>query len=622
MSANVFKNKEQAKIKSIQIMLLFFTVVISGPFVLMWLGSFIIPSETMWELSLNGLGFLMLTIPFILFVYSFSKTQSATASFAAFMFGTMVVVLGLLTLLFSSKPILSSISSKLSLLTQFNFWWFVGWTISAIILTVSIYQYMTLKSSLFSITKSFGADHISKHLSDPNWKRYQNIAEEQAIAADISLPSLYVFYNEQINALVVGKSEEMTVLMVSSGALNLLDREELSALVAHEYGHIVNGDVHSNLVALIVIRSLRSLNDLALRILLVSLPIPFLIFIFIFLTAPLWITGSFGTFAAKLLQLWLSRSQEYLADAHAVQFTRNNRAMAGVLAKAYVQQKEERDLPYSDVALANFSHMTFNSMMFNKRSAVKPSWTRTHPPLTERIERICPGFLKEFLTQSRQIKNGKSTDITQKRKTIKHAFNFNFERLFSVEFIEQMGMADFEYFINEQIHQSEAINTRRLDDWEDQFRTLPQLSLMDLRLKLVNTLKFGYLDLLGQINFANIIGMLSNLIEPNTPADKPLSEHLLAAQLSHVLSAFSKLSHQDASMQKAAYQRAKLAYPTLTKDKTPIDIVRLIYDLKLLARLPFDDKQKLLTLVQEIMREDGEVTEEEKSLSYLLSRTM
>ena len=109
---------------------------------------------------------------------------------------------------------------------------------------------------------------------------------------------------------------------------------------------------------------------------------------------------------------------------------------------------------------------------------------------------------------------------------------------------------------------------------------------------------------------------------PKNKEATPLNETVLTAQLTHVLSAFAKLSHKETFERKKAYQLAKIAYPFITKDKMPLDIVRLIYDLKLLSRLPSDQKQKLLNVVQEMMQEDGEVTEEEKSLSLLLIRTV
>lgn len=573
MSTNIFKNKAQATSKNIQIMILFAVVVIGAPLVFMWLGSLVISSELIW------------------------------AFFGAFS------------------------------LAKYNFWWCLGSIVSIYVVIVSIIKYRQLKDNPFGIIGSFRALHVSEYQDHPLWKRYQNVAEEQAIAASINLPSLYVFKHKQINALVIGSSENVTTVLVSTGALELLDREELAALIAHEYGHIVNGDVSSNLLCVVIVQSLRSLNDVAWRCVspdgkefVFSIP-SFLLAII------LWIVGSFGALAARFMQLWLCRTQEYLADVHSVQFTRNNDALAGVLAKAFMQQNADYNLFYLDHGLANFSHMTFNGMSFSEYPIKKGSWFDTHPPLDQRIERIHPGFLRRFKINNRDklFKVDPESSIFPQAKAIpllssedKNArLNIITMALFSTDAQENLWQMSFNLFVNEQAIRDDSIDEERLKYWEAELSKVPQLSLIDLRLKLVDGIKkASEVSLLGQINLANIVSMMSGLIVVKNGSEAVLTEAQLSNQLAHVLSAFAKLSHQDKAACQAAYAQAKESYPFISQDKLPLNIIRLVYDLALLSRLSTKDQQKLLGVVGKMIHEDGVISPEEKSLSLLLFRAL
>lgn len=573
MSTNIFKNKARAQTKSIQIMLLFIAVVVGAPFVFMWLGSLIVSSQTIWVF-----------------------------------FGRY-------------------------LQTRFDFWWSLGCLISLYVVIVSIIKYCRLKDSPLSIIGSFGAQHVSEYLDHPLCKRYQNVAEEQAIAAQINLPSLYVFKHNQINALVIGISENVTTVLVSTGALELLDREELAALIAHEYGHIVNGDVSSNLLGVVVVQSLRSLNDVAWRCFSPDgkeyiFTIPSFI-----LSIILWVVGSFGALSARLVQLWLCRSQEYLADVHSVQFTRNNDALAGALAKALMQKYSDYKPFYLNHGLVNFAHMTFNGMSFSKYPVEKDSWMDTHPPLSKRIERISPGFLHRFKINNRDnsfLVSSESSIFPQaKQKPLlapeekAEKFNIMTMALFSTDAAENLWQLSFNQFVNEQALRNDAIDENRLKYWETELAKVPQLSLIDLRLKLVNGIKAASeISLLGQINLVNIVCMMNDLIVVKNGSESILTEAQLSNQLAHVLSAFAKLSHQDKATSQAAYAEAKESYPFIHQDKMPLDIIRLVYDLVLLSRLSAKDQQKLLGVVGKMIHEDGVVSSEEKSLSVLLFRVL
>lgn len=221
----------------------------------------------------------------------------------------------------------------------------------------------------------------ARQLAEPTRHEEQillNVVEEMSIASGISAPPVYVFEKaaDSVNALVAGNSTEDAAILITRGCLNHLNRDELQALVAHEFSHLFNGDMRHNLRAMSLTYGILCLAMLGLNL---AFPDEGFGCIALALALPLVVVGGVGTLFAKILQKMISREREYLADASAVQFTRNPEALVSVMSKI-MHGNSRVKIPAARAA----DHLFFASTR-------RPAWIplfRTHPPLEERIRRI------------------------------------------------------------------------------------------------------------------------------------------------------------------------------------------------------------------------------------------
>jgi Zn-dependent protease with chaperone function len=244
-------------------------------------------------------------------------------------------------------------------------------------------------------------------------KRLLNIVEEMAIASGVPVPPVYLMENEKgINAFAAGFTADDAVIGVTRGSLETLNREELQGVIAHEFSHILNGDMwldlklvgflHGILLIALIGRSIlrgssRSRNNKnsggAVLFGLVLL-----------------ILGYLGVLFGKLIKSGVSRQREYLADASAVQFTRNPHGLAGALKKigglaagSFVEHSKAEEI----------SHMFFSN-------GLRSSWIgafSTHPPLIDRITRLDPAFNGNFpkVFRDQSAASGKDFSGSSKR---------------------------------------------------------------------------------------------------------------------------------------------------------------------------------------------------------------
>lgn len=232
------------------------------------------------------------------------------------------------------------------------------------------------------IAEELGGRLVERSTTHPLERRLVNVVEEMAIASGIPAPPVYVLDAEGgINAFAAGASPNEAVVAVTRGALEQLSRDELQGVIAHEFSHILNGDMRLNLRLVGVLHGILLLT-LAGRTLMRgargggrnggAFAIGGLVLV---------VAGYIGTLCGKIIKAGVSRQREYLADASAVQFTRNPSGIAGALARiADVGSGVEH--PRAEEA----SHMFFGTgARFSKMLA-------THPPIDERIRRIDPVF--------------------------------------------------------------------------------------------------------------------------------------------------------------------------------------------------------------------------------------
>ncbi len=278
--------------------------------------------------------------------------------------------------------------------------WFDPSVFSAVALAVltliiggSIVKLIALRRGGDYVAESMGGRPVHPETQDPKEKQLMNVIDEMALASGIAVPTAYVLDQEQgMNAFAAGDNPTNAVVAVTRGCLNQLSRDELQGVVAHEFSHILNGDMRLDLRLIGMISGIMVLAT-AGRIVLRSTANsrrtissrskssgPILLFGLLLL-----VIGYAGVLAARIIQSAVSRQREFLADASAVQFTRNPSGIAGALKK--IGGFAKGSLVRAPLA-GEASHLFFSSAI--------ATLFATHPPLAERIRRIDPGFSGEF----------------------------------------------------------------------------------------------------------------------------------------------------------------------------------------------------------------------------------
>ena len=240
------------------------------------------------------------------------------------------------------------------------------------------------------IAQSLGGRPVSAHTKDPAERRYLNIVEEMALASGLTVPACFVVDGDTtINAFAAGNDPSDAAVAVTRGALVNLSRDELQGVIAHEFSHIGNGDMKLNLRIIGSIAGLTALSQLGyimMRLMQhaddkdsakVAIPVA-LAGLIVFLL------GLGGVFFARIIQASVSRQREYLADASAVQFTRNPDGLAGALKKIAGFKGGQRQ------AAAN--ELEAQHLYFSSTGGVMEFLFSSHPPIGERIRRLQPSF--------------------------------------------------------------------------------------------------------------------------------------------------------------------------------------------------------------------------------------
>jgi Zn-dependent protease with chaperone function len=260
----------------------------------------------------------------------------------------------------------------------------------AVIVISSAIKTAELSSGGGAVATSLGARHITQRPADIKELQLYHVVEEMAIASGTPRPELYILDNEStINAFAAGFSPGDAAICVTRGCLQQLSRDELQGVIAHEFSHILNGDMRINtrLIGILAgILSVAIIGRIAFELGLRATRggdskkgNPAVIMIFLGLAV--MIVGYIGLLFGRLIKAAISREREYLADASAVQFTRNPLGILGALAKvstggSHIQSSHAEEA----------SHMFF-------ANGLGEFWIgsmATHPPIQERMGRIDP----------------------------------------------------------------------------------------------------------------------------------------------------------------------------------------------------------------------------------------
>ncbi len=267
---------------------------------------------------------------------------------------------------------------------------------TAVLTTLFIVGASLFKTSMLSsgggrVASGMGGTLVPADVQDPLRRRLRNVVEEMSIASGVPVPEIYVLEEESgINAFAAGYTPSDAAIAVTRGALEILDRNELQGVVAHEFSHVLNGDMRLNirlmgvlfgimalgLIGRLIIRSGHHSSIVSSRrdrgtpaVMIIGLGLAIL--------------GAIGVFFARVIKAGVSRQREFLADASAVQFTRQTEGIASALKKigGYSNGSLIRSVDPEEV-----SHMLFGT------GSRLSGLFATHPPLAERIQALDPAF--------------------------------------------------------------------------------------------------------------------------------------------------------------------------------------------------------------------------------------
>lgn len=306
-----------------------------------------------------------------------------------------------------------------------DFWASIDWEqmfwvsvfVVLIIGGVSLFKWFSIAAGGKKIAKMMGGTLIRVDTDDPAEKKLVNVVEEMALASNMPVPAVYVMKEEfGINAFAAGFSTKDAVVAVTQGTLDSLNRDQLQGVVAHEFSHILNGDMRLNMHLIAILHGIMFITEAG----------------FVFLRGSTYsrrdksgptlalglglvVIGSLGTFFGSLIKAAVSRQREYLADASAVQFTRNPDGIGGALKVIGGS---------STGTLINDSHGTeLSHLFFGSAVSWAQSFFATHPPIDDRIRKVDPHWDGDYLspdvaTKTRADKEarGQKADFMHKEK--------------------------------------------------------------------------------------------------------------------------------------------------------------------------------------------------------------
>ncbi|PLW81815.1 peptidase M48 [Kineobactrum sediminis] len=267
----------------------------------------------------------------------------------------------------------------------------IGLAITATVMLVVLVKWLQLAGGGKAVAEGMGGSRLLPQTRDRAERRCQNIVEEMALAAGMPVPPVYIMQDERgINAFAAGLTPSDAVIGITRGSIDHLKRHELQGVIAHEFSHILNGDMRLNIRLAAMLKGITFIGDVGYLLLHSSrhhrtgherhrstrspaLPL---------LGVGLWILGWLGGLAAGFIKAAISRQKEYLADACAVQYTRSNRGIADALKVigGYVPGT----LVHAGRA-SEMSHIFFGQIEHQLWQIFA-----THPPLDKRIRTLDP----------------------------------------------------------------------------------------------------------------------------------------------------------------------------------------------------------------------------------------
>lgn len=275
-------------------------------------------------------------------------------------------------------------------------WEILAWVTAGVLLTVmcgSLIKIIELSKGGQTVAAMLGGEPVAPNTTDLNERKLLNVIEEMSIASGVPAPGVYVMPDRSINAFAAGHGPGDAVIGVTRGCIEHLSRDELQGVIAHEFSHLLHGDMKLNIQLMGLLNGILCLAILGAILFRFGVYTPRssssesrrngVTFAIIAAGGALYLIGWIGVFFGNLIKAAVSRQREFLADASAVQFTRNPDGLTGALAK--IGRLSSR---LESPRAAEASHLYFGNGLADPWLAL----FATHPPLADRIHAIDPHF--------------------------------------------------------------------------------------------------------------------------------------------------------------------------------------------------------------------------------------
>lgn len=247
------------------------------------------------------------------------------------------------------------------------------------------------------VATALGGEQVSRKQARLSERRLLNVVEEIAIASGMHIPRVYILPDMSLNAFAAGMDQRDAVIGITRGAVDAFNRSELQGVIAHEFSHILNGDMRRNMQLCGGLYGLQMLSSLGRFF----INVDFLIFrrnlLTMILGGFLLVLGFTGSLVAGWIQAAISRQREFLADASAVQFTRHSEGLASALCKVAVAPTHRLSSPHA----SEYAHFMFAGL---DKADIFDRLAATHPDIYERIQRLSPSHARRWRHKIRKSK--------------------------------------------------------------------------------------------------------------------------------------------------------------------------------------------------------------------------
>ena len=249
----------------------------------------------------------------------------------------------------------------------------------------SLYRISSLRAGGAAVAQQMGGTPVPEDTHDFHYRRLRNVVEEVAIASGVPVPQVFVLEEEAgINAFAAGYATSDAAVAVTRGALDKLNRDELQGVIAHEFSHVLNGDMRLNIRLMGVLFGILVLGVVGRKVLMHgrmggsskgTLPV-------MAVALGLVVVGSIGMLFGRMIKAGVSRQREFLADASAAELTRNPGALADALEAIEARVEPTRAIHLGSAQLCIADPL---GRPVNHRGGRWANLLGSHPPMPDRI---------------------------------------------------------------------------------------------------------------------------------------------------------------------------------------------------------------------------------------------